>query len=796
MVKPWAMDSWAGGRGALAAALLALTAVSAQAATFSDLILSILPPDSGTAVFTTPDAPGTVLTVQETTTQTMAGSDLFGYQGLWLGSDGTGGRYTFSFNTAIQSIALSFIGLTAFAPSPIETLGGFVSSAPSVGVLSAADGTLSWAAGVLTPLEEDSHGVLTFTAIGAAGFSSIRFDHVQPDQLQGFVIDRIEVALVAVPEPASALLWAAGLACVGALMWRRRSHLAGAAATALLLAGCGGADHGDNSTQGADASTGTARALALAPDATNTTTTQRDAARLADQATFGATESLLTTIRTQGVEPWLAAQFAATGSTYSRGGTGAIHTTLVADFCADKGDNCWRDNYSAEPLLWDFYRNATTRPDQLRQRVAFALAQIVVISNHEVAGTYGFRYFHNMLLTGAFGNYREVLRRTALSPLMGDYLDHVNNNKLSPNENFARELLQLFAIGTCKLNNDGSLQGGQCTPTYDNQTVREYAFALTGFSYPAGGVSVWGCWPTGANCTYYGGDMVSKPALADNKARTLLSGVTVPASRTPSQALGLVLDSLMAHPSMAPFIGRQLIQHLVKSNPTPAYVQRVATAFRNGRYTGLTRSFGTGVNGDLTAAVAAVLLDSEARTSAAPLVAEKLREPVLMMTGAVRALNGSTDGESLSWWWGDAMRQHVFYSPSVFNFYSPSYPVPGTRLVGPAFGIYNVNTAFSRLNYLNQLLHWGGMDAEPSVPGALGTHVNLTAFEADATDAAVLVNRLSNLLTGGRLTAAAKQTIATAVAAWTPAQSSTWRTERVRTAAYLVLASPAYQVLN
>jgi uncharacterized protein (DUF1800 family) len=179
---------------------------------------------------------------------------------------------------------------------------------------------------------------------------------------------------------------------------------------------------------------------------------------------------------------------------------------------------------------------------------------------------------------------------------MGDYLDHVNNNKLSPNENFARELLQLFAIGTCKLNNDGSLQGGQCTPTYDNQAVREYAFALTGFSYPAGGVSVWGCWPTGANCTYYGGDMVSKPALADNRARTLLSGVSVPASRTPSQALGLVLDSLMAHPSMAPFIGRQLIQHLVKSNPTPAYVQRVATAFRNGRYTGLTRNFGAGVS--------------------------------------------------------------------------------------------------------------------------------------------------------------------------------------------------------
>ncbi len=795
MGRPWAKRTKAGWGRAAGGALLALAGLSAQAATFSDLILSLLPPNSGTAVYTTPDAPGTVLTVQETSTQTMAGSDLFGYSGLWLGSDGTGGRYTFSFNAPIQSIALSFVGLTAFAPNPFESLTGFVSSVPSVGVLSAADGTLSWAAGVLRPLEEDSHGVLTFTANGAAGFSSIRFDHLQPDQLQGFVIDRIDITPSAVPEPSAALLWAAGLGCMVWLMWRRRSPLAGVTATALVLAGCGG-NHPESGSPVIEAESGRAHALALAPGATNTSTTQRDAARLADQATFGATETLLTTIRTQGVEPWLAAQFAATGSSYTRGGSGLIHTTLVDDFCAGKGDHCWRDNYSAEPLLWDFYRNATTQPDQLRQRVAFALQQIVVISNHEVAGTYGLRFFHNMLLTNAFGNYREVLRRTALSPLMGDYLDHVNNDKLSPNENFARELLQLFAIGTCRLNSDGTLQGGQCAPTYDNQTVREYAFALTGFTYPAGGVSVWGCWPTGANCTYYQGDMVAKPALADNKARTLLSGITVPATRTPTQALDLVLNSLMAHPSMAPFISRQLIQHLVKSNPTPAYVQRVATSFRNGRYTGLTRSFGTGVNGDLTATVAAVLLDPEARTSAAPLVAEKLREPALLMTGAVRALNGSTDGEAMSWWWGDAMRQHVFYSPSVFNFYSPTYPVQGTRLVGPAFGIYNVNTAFARLNFLNQLLHWGGMDANPTVPGALGTHVNLAGFEADATDPAVLVSRLSNLLTGGRLTAAARQTIASAVATWTPAQSSSWRTERVRTAAYLVLASPAYQVLN
>lgn len=570
-----------------------------------------------------------------------------------------------------------------------------------------------------------------------------------------------------------------------------------------LLGACGGQGD-DTSAATGNAAAGSAatgedgrkRSLALAVGATNTSTTQRDAVRLADQATFGATEALVTSIRGQGVEPWLAAQLAATGSSYTSGQTDTIHKPEGTDFCATRGNDCWRDWYSSQPLVWDFYRNAVTQPDQLRQRVAFALSQILVISNVEVSGTYGFRYYHNMLLANAFGNYREVLRRVTLSPLMGDYLDHVNNNKTAPNENFARELLQLFAIGTCQLNPDGSLVGGRCLPTYDNTTVREYAFALTGWTYPAGGSSVWGCWPSGANCTYYQGDMVAKTVLADAQARTLLSGVTVPATRTPDVALARVLDSLVNHPSMAPFISRQLIQHLVKSNPSPAYVQRVATAFTTGRYAGLTRSFGTGTRGDLAATVAAILLDTEARNSAAPLVAEKLREPVLLMTGAIRALNGSTDGAAMGWWWGDTLRQHVFSSPSVFNFYPPDYPVTGTRLVGPAFGIYNVNTAFSRLNFLNQLIHWGGMSADTSITGAIGTHANLSAFEADAADAARLVTRLSNLLTGGRMTASARQTVTTAVAAWTSAQSASWRTERVRTAAYLILASPTYQVIN
>ena len=535
---------------------------------------------------------------------------------------------------------------------------------------------------------------------------------------------------------------------------------------------------------------------ALAPLASNTTTTLRDATRLADQATFGATEALISALQGQGVEPWLTAQFVATGSSYARGESDLIHKAHNGDFCAARGSNCWRDWYSTDPLLWDFYRNAIGQPDQLRQRVAYALGQIVVVSAVEVSGTYGFRNYHNALLANAFGNYREVLRKVARSPLMGDYLDHVNNDKLAPNENFSRELLQLFSVGTCRLNPDGSLETGRCAPVYTNEIVRAYAFALTGWTYPAGGTSIYTCWPTGANCTYYTGDMAERLAGSDNQARVLLSGITVPAIRTPTQALNQVLDSLMLHPSMAPFIGKQLIQHLVKSNPSPAYVQRVATAFRTGVYVGNTRSFGSAVNGDLTATVAAILLDTEARNSAPPLVAERLREPALVMAGTLRALNGFSDGAALGWWWGEAFRQHMFRSPSVFNHYPPNYPVAGTRLVGPAFGIYNANTAFSRLNYVNQLIYWGGMGIDSTVPGATGSQVSLAAFETSADNATALVDRLANLATGGRMTASTRANIVSAVAVWDASKSANWRAERVRAAAYLVFSAPAYQVMN
>lgn len=572
---------------------------------------------------------------------------------------------------------------------------------------------------------------------------------------------------------------------------------------ALGLSACGGGGGGGGASSGdSAASTGNSGAPRPPEDIGNyvstvpaeVPTTTRDAVRLADQASFGPNEALVAKIKAVGAPRWLAEQMPLHDAIYNSGGSGAMHQTGRAEPYCDQpafaSETCWRDNVSTEPLVWDFYRNAMTRPDQLRQRVAFALQQILVVSGMEANGTYGYREYHNTLLDSALGNYRQVLKKVALSPVMGDYLNNVNNDKDAPNENFARELLQLFTIGTCELNVDGTLKGGACTPTYTNDMVRNYAFALTGWTYPRGGTNPYGCWPQGANCMYYQGDMVPVERYHDTAARPLLSGMSLAAGHNAPAALERVLDSLMAHPNMAPFVGRQLIQHLVSSNPSPGYVARVSAAFTAGKH----GVFGSGQRGDLAATVAAVLLDVEARGESVPTAGGKLREPVQMFTGVLRALNGRTDGDALTWWWGAQLQQHMFRPPTVFNYYPADYPVPGTTLHGPTFGIHNVNTALQRLNFLTYVVDWNGSNPQASVPNAVGTKVDLAAFVGDAVDAGKLVDRLSLLILGQPLPAASRTEVIRAVSTWNASTDRDWQTWRVKTAAYLVFASPNYQV--
>lgn len=568
----------------------------------------------------------------------------------------------------------------------------------------------------------------------------------------------------------------------------------------LALAGCGGSQPEDAQVQASD------KATRLSVGVSGTAaTTPSDAVRLAHQASFGPSETLVAEIQAIGAAPWIEQQMALDLSRFQRGGSDRIHSRgSQVPFCETgaQKDNpyCWRDFYSTEPLVWDFYRNAVGQPDQLRQRVAMALSHFLVVSGYEVAGTYGLRQYQNQMLALAFDNYRQLLRQVILSPVMGDYLDHVNNDRYAPNENFARELLQLFALGTCKLEADGTLKGGRCKPVYDNTMVRNYAFALTGWTYPPGGASPWGCWPQGANCQYYNGEMVEAPRLRDRRPRNLLSKVSVAAQTPATASLDLVLDSLMKHPNMAPFVARRMIQHLVASDPEPAYIARVAAAFETGRFTHTDgtgqHDFGRGRKGDLAATVAAVLLDPLARNETPDATrAGHLRAPALLFTGALRAFNGHTDGEPFNWWWGNTLHQQMFMSPSVFGFYPPDYPVPGTSRVGPEFGIHNTNGALERLNVLTWLFDWGGSEPSPDVPDALGTAVDLSEFTPMAGSAGPLVDRISLLLLGRTLAKDPRKKVIDAVSFWTSdVDSDHWRERRAATAAYLLLASPDYQV--
>ncbi|WP_176256772.1 DUF1800 domain-containing protein [Derxia lacustris] len=612
-------------------------------------------------------------------------------------------------------------------------------------------------------------------------------------------------------------------------------RLALSAALALALAACGGGgglpteSSGTATAAAASASSattsldGTAAAYipTVAADAvvtprasaqaTTTLMAASDAARLAQQATFGPTEALISTIATQGASAWIAAQMTAAKSVYPALGTSAVdtNTNASATWCqtqvgydAAANSTCWRDNMSVVPVGWQFYRQALAGEDQLRQRMALALSELLVVNNRQIEGTYAFRDYQQMFRDYAFGNYRDLLREVALSPVMGQFLNSVNNDKSDPNENFAREFLQLFTIGTCQLNHDGSLTGGTCQPNYDNAMVRNYAYALTGWTYPAGGANGW-CKPLcngWQNPRFLRGRMVAVDGHQDTTARTLLNGVQLPASRTAAQSLELVLDSVMNHKNMAPFIARRLIQAFVTSNPSPGYLAAVATAFESGSYAG----FGSGTRGDLAATLAAVLLSTEARLDGYVWGDGygRLREPVQLYTAVLRATEASTDAIWFNWTFGDGLGQDPFNAPSVFNFYAPDNALPGTSYVSPAFGIENASTTLSRIQFLwilNNPWITSGLRLDPSsgVSGSWGTYITMSKWLPLVTDPATLVDRFNLLTTSNQLTPTQRQAVIDAVSAWNSTNDPTnWQAHRVRTAAYLTFLSPQFSIVR
>jgi uncharacterized protein (DUF1800 family) len=510
---------------------------------------------------------------------------------------------------------------------------------------------------------------------------------------------------------------------------------------------------------------------------------QADAIRLLEQSTFGPNDTLLTHVQSIGTQAFLNEQFAAPASQYPA--FKYVPAGQQATFCpTDPDPQCPRDYYSLFLLQNGFFQNALSASDQLRQRVAFALSQILVTSGTDINFAYGMAKYQQMFLDNAFGNYEDILTKVTLSSVMGDYLNMVNNNKpangVEPNENYAREILQLFSIGVWKLNQDGTLirdANGAPIPTYDQgDTIEGFAHVFTGWTYPV----LPGVPSRTHNPKNFLGDMVPVDSNHDKGAKTLLNGVTLPAGQSIQSDLTNAIHNIFMHPNVGPFIGKQLIQKLVSGDPTPQYISRVAAAFNNN---------GQGVRGDMKAVVNAILTDPEAR-GAIKLDPGygKLREPVLFMAAAARALNTASDGVYFQQQ-STQLGQRLFYPASVFNYYPPTYVLPGTSALAPEFAIQNSSTAINRYNFANTL-SFATIAPLATLPGAIGTKPDWTALSALAGDPNALLDKLNVLLLHGTMPAAMRTSIVPAINAIAATDPLT----RAKTAFYLVITSPQYQV--
>ena len=388
-----------------------------------------------------------------------------------------------------------------------------------------------------------------------------------------------------------------------------------------------------------------------------------EAYRFLNQATFGATEAEARQLIDIGIDDWIQRQIAQPAS---------LQLPYLQSLPApDRAPQLQPERVDK------WYGNVIDGPDQLRQRVAFALSQIMVVS--EVGALrqlpYALAGYHDLLAENAFGNFRELLEEVTLHPAMGVYLSMLGNQKpnpernISPDENYARELMQLFTIGLVELNVDGTVRTdarGREIPTYDQDIIEGFAHVFTGWNF-AGADNFNQARRFVANQAR---PMELYPDFHSTESKQLLNGVRLPAGQSGRQDLEDALDNIFAHANVGPFIATRLIQRLVTSNPTPEYVQRVASTFNDN---------GSGVRGDLEAVVRAILLDEEARAASTAPGSGKLKEPLLRLTQFWRAYDArSADGgfvfrpATI-----DIFAQGPLQSPSVFNFFSPFYAPPG-----------------------------------------------------------------------------------------------------------------------
>ena len=534
------------------------------------------------------------------------------------------------------------------------------------------------------------------------------------------------------------------------------------AASALALAACGGGG-------GANGAAGGGTASAPVPVVTAAVTTAQ-AGRFLAQSTMGATSASIQAVIDRGFSGWIDDQFA------------MARATSHWDWLQNNGYNVTANINSEtgfDPTMW---RQLIVEPDQLRQRVGMALLDLLVVG---IGGVnlnwrqFAMAAYVDLLLDNAFGNYRQILDAITYNAAMGSFLTFLGNRKANaqtgaqPDENYARELMQLFTLGLYQLNMDGSVvtSGGAPVETYKPADVSGLARVFTGLTLSSN---------DGTTPARYKTPLVMTASTNETGTASFLGAST---SGGGTAAIKVALDTIFAHANIAPFVSKQLIQRLVTSNPSPAYVGRVAAAFADN---------GSGVRGDMKAVVKAILLDTEARSDAAltSTTAGKLREPVMRLTGWARAFGVTSP--SNAWAIGDTsstttrLGQSMGRSGSVFNFFRPGYSPPNTAissagLVAPEFQITNEQTVIAYVNYMYALVLNGTGDVK----------ADYTAILTKASDSQALVDEVNNLLAAGQLSATTLASIKAAVDSIAVTANNASQ-NRVNSAILLTLASPDY----
>ncbi len=542
---------------------------------------------------------------------------------------------------------------------------------------------------------------------------------------------------------------------------------------------------------------------------------QAEASRFLQQATYGATAAEIARVASLGYGPWIDDQIARPTTLHLQ-----VHQSIMGELgphFANQNDVACEFSYACSLARHDAWTEiAVTGNDQLRQRVAFALSQFFVIS--DTSDSVGYSHlaisdYYDSLAVHAFGSHRALLEEVALHPLMGGYLGMLQNAKANPSrntepdENFAREVMQLFSIGLVELNLDGTPKldaNGNTVSTYNNEVITNFARALTGWNF--GGATSWYNWSGDVKLPGLIRPMTAWPAYHDTNAKTLFPGTSLASGRTAEADLTSALDALANHPNVGPFLAKHLIQRLVTSNPSPDYVRRVATTFNNN---------GAGVRGDMGAVVKAILLDPEARDMAVAARDEygKVKEPMLRITAIWRAFGaqgqavatpaGATTRALLrNRGAGVDMAQTVMGSPSVFNFYRPNYQPPGEfrrrGLVAPELQILNEATAMTTFN------HWHGrlfqMDRDDTgIPATVANatfytarfRLNLSAEKSLAVSPGALADRLNLLLMAGRMSPAMRQILVDSAHATSMNDGGG---DRVEDMVFLISSSPQFAV--